>query len=721
MLKRAAGIGGVRMFFDAESGRKSFALDPPEASLDVLHCLGEERVSPPVHLKYRPDIDGLRAIAVLSVVGFHAFPELVRSGFIGVDVFFVISGFLISTIIFSGLEGGEFNFLGFYSRRVKRIFPALLVVLLASYVFGWFALLASEYRQLGKHIAGGAGFVSNFILWGEAGYFDSTADSKPLLHLWSLGIEEQFYIVWPLFLWIVWKKKFNLFATIFVVFSVSFFLNIVTVKHDVIAAFYSPQTRFWELLVGSLLSYLAQYKQNFSRESREKSDRWLGRVSGRLDLKINGNALRNVQSLFGATLISIGLLIVTKEKLFPGWFAVLPTSGAFFLIAAGPTAGFNRTVLSSKILVWFGLISFPLYLWHWPLLSFVRIFKVGPPSFWVRGAVVLISIVLAWITYRFIEKPIRQGVAWKSKTFILLLLMIVVGFVGYNCYEHAGFRERTGEKQQHPLTRKNNVKNYNSSDEFSRIVFKDVLPCDRDFYVTGNAPGRKIAVIGDSHSNRIYEGLRQIGGNMINVGRGTCPPFLDVEVINNRGKESKTFDCQPLVNNYLEGVLAQNDIEVIVLSAFYAQYERDGVSLRDVKRGHVSVIEAVENTLIYLAASGKKIVFTLDVPELKSNCAVLEYRPFPIHTNEGACIVSQERILRQNVELRNLLQELAQSHKNIHVFDPADVLCLHGYCGEIDRNNSLYWSDGNHLTDYGSKLVGAALHPILQTIAETQY
>lgn len=155
MLKRAAGIGGVRVFFDAESGRKSFALDPPEASLDVLHCLGEERVSPPVHLKYRPDIDGLRAIAVLSVVGFHAFPELVRSGFIGVDVFFVISGFLISTIIFSGLEGGEFNFLGFYSRRVKRIFPALLVVLLASYVFGWFALLASEYRQLGKHIAGG--------------------------------------------------------------------------------------------------------------------------------------------------------------------------------------------------------------------------------------------------------------------------------------------------------------------------------------------------------------------------------------------------------------------------------------------------------------------------------------------------------------------------------------------------------------------------------------
>jgi peptidoglycan/LPS O-acetylase OafA/YrhL len=142
------------------------------------------------HPEYRADIDGLRAIAVLSVVGFHAFPTWVKGGFIGVDIFFVISGFLISTIIFENLERNSFSFFEFYSRRVKRIFPALLLTLIACFAFGWFVLLADEYKQLGKHIAAGAGFISNFVFWNESGYFDNAAETKPLLHLWTLAIEE---------------------------------------------------------------------------------------------------------------------------------------------------------------------------------------------------------------------------------------------------------------------------------------------------------------------------------------------------------------------------------------------------------------------------------------------------------------------------------------------------------------------------------------------------
>ena len=165
-----------------------------------------------LHPKYRPDIDGLRAIAVLSVVGFHAFPSWVNGGFIGVDVFFVISGFLISGIIYENLDKGEFTFREFYARRIRRIFPALIVVMTACFAFGWFSLLADEYKQLGKHIAGGATFISNLLLWQESGYFDNSAETKPLLHLWSLGIEEQFYIIWPLLLWLTWKRKFKFFA-----------------------------------------------------------------------------------------------------------------------------------------------------------------------------------------------------------------------------------------------------------------------------------------------------------------------------------------------------------------------------------------------------------------------------------------------------------------------------------------------------------------------------
>jgi peptidoglycan/LPS O-acetylase OafA/YrhL len=174
------------------------------------------------HPKYRADIDGLRAIAVLSVVCFHAFPVRLKGGFIGVDIFFVISGYLISTIIFDNLERDSFSFVEFYSRRIKRIFPALLLVLIACLAFGWFALLADEYKQLGKHIAAGAGFVSNFVFWNESGYFDNAAETKPLLHLWTLGIEEQFYIIWPLLLWAAWKRKFNLLTITLVIAIISF-------------------------------------------------------------------------------------------------------------------------------------------------------------------------------------------------------------------------------------------------------------------------------------------------------------------------------------------------------------------------------------------------------------------------------------------------------------------------------------------------------------------
>ena len=228
------------------------------------------------HPKYRPDIDGLRAIAVLSVVAFHAFPNWIRGGFIGVDVFFVISGYLISTIIFENLDSGTFSFAEFYARRVKRIFPALLLVLTASYAFGWFALFADEYKQLGKHIAAGAGFVSNIVLWNEAGYFDSSAETKPLLHLWSLGIEEQFYVVWPLLLWLAWKQKFDLLTITIIVALVSFFLNINGVKEDTVATFYSPQTRFWELLCGSLLAWISIYGKEACEGFKKKPMSWLG-------------------------------------------------------------------------------------------------------------------------------------------------------------------------------------------------------------------------------------------------------------------------------------------------------------------------------------------------------------------------------------------------------------------------------------------------------------
>lgn len=301
---------------------------------------------------YRPDIDGLRAVAVLSVVAFHLSPNLLRGGFTGVDVFFVISGFLITSIILKGLGRGSFSLLDFYARRIRRILPALLLVLVAVFVAGWFLLFDGEYRVPGKHVAGATAFLSNFIYWGESGYFDKDAKTKVLLHLWSLGIEEQFYVVWPALLMLVSRFRHGIVAAIVVTIVLSFAVNIHLSGRAPAEAFYSPASRAWELMVGCALAWL------------------VGR-----GWQLQG-APAQAASAAGFGLLAAGFLLPDHASAFPGWWALLPTLGAFLVIAAGPQALPNRLILTNRAAVAVGLISYPLYLWHWPLLA-LRLAAVG--------------------------------------------------------------------------------------------------------------------------------------------------------------------------------------------------------------------------------------------------------------------------------------------------------------------------------------------------------
>ena len=379
--------------------------------------------APQLHPTYRSDIDGLRAVAVLSVVIFHAFPQILPGGFTGVDVFFVISGFLISTILYSNLEAGRFSILDFYGRRIRRIFPALILVMAACYALGWFVLLPDEYAQLGKHMAGGAGFVQNFVLWSESGYFDNAAETKPLLHLWSLGIEEQFYIVWPILLWIGYRLRLNLLSITLLIAIISFVLNIrgINVTKDLTATFYSPQTRFWELLIGATAAYLTLYpsdklKAFFSRGLTAVKSAFKTLVWSRAKLMqmqstpASGSPnWANIYSVAGLLILLLGMALINKHRAFPGWWALMPTIGSVLLIIAGPRAIINRTLLSNKLMVSIGLISYPLYLWHWAILSFLRIMQGEVPLWWHRAIAVLLAVVLSILTYKFVEKPIRFG------------------------------------------------------------------------------------------------------------------------------------------------------------------------------------------------------------------------------------------------------------------------------------------------------------------------
>jgi len=261
-------------------------------------------------------------------------------------------------------------------------------VLLATLAFGWYVLLPGEFSQLGKQTTGGAAFFANLVFLGEAGYFDATAETKPLLHLWSLGIEEQFYIFWPLLLGLAWRRRWPMLRVTLAVAVISFLVNVLTVQPHRAAAFYSPLSRAWELMAGGLLAAM------------------------RLQAASNGSAqprpwTKHVQSVVGMGLIVLGLFMTRSTKAFPGWWALLPVLGAVSCIAAGPNGVLNRYLLSNRVMVWIGLISYPLYLWHWPLLSYARIVAGGEPPLQVRVVLVVAAVVLAWATYRFLERFVK--------------------------------------------------------------------------------------------------------------------------------------------------------------------------------------------------------------------------------------------------------------------------------------------------------------------------
>jgi peptidoglycan/LPS O-acetylase OafA/YrhL len=350
-------------------------------------------------LSYRPDIDGLRAIAVVAVVGYHAFPKSILSGFTGVDVFFVISGYLISSLIMNGLNKGTFSFVDFYARRIRRIFPALIVLLAFVWGFGWVAydLDLASFIALSKHIVAGAAFAANIVTFTEVGYFDVPATLKPLLHLWSLGVEEQFYFIFPVLLYLLWhRKSANLILTLFAV--ASFVLNVVTVRYSQPFAFFLPFTRFWEFLAGTFLAYDI---------IRHPGSDWAARFerSGLLD---------NAASAVGTLLICGGVFLAPAEGDYPGWWASLPVIGTGLVIWAGQHAWINRKILASRGFVFIGLISYPLYLWHWPLLVMGKAIvsdhsPLNPYTRTTTIVVVVVSFVLAWLTFEFVERPIRTG------------------------------------------------------------------------------------------------------------------------------------------------------------------------------------------------------------------------------------------------------------------------------------------------------------------------
>jgi len=495
---------------------------------------------------YRPDIDGLRACAVFSVMLYHAFPNVVRGGYVGVDIFFVISGFLISSILLRELAEGTFSIATFYGRRVRRIFPALTICLAAVLAYGFVSLLPSELMQLGKHVVFGAAFLSNIAVWSETGYFGIAATLKPLLHLWSLGIEEQFYILWPALLWMAFRLKTTAVGKLVVVlFLISFSVNVWLSSVNILDDFYLPISRFWELLAGAALALRPQ--PALSPYARS----WISATG------------------FGALLVSVALF--NAELRFPGWWALLPVSGALALMAAGPGALVNRTVLSHRIVVLVGLISYPLYLWHWPLISYAYIIRLGKmPTPLMAAGLLIATFPLAWLTYRFIERPIRFG-KQHFRTQITITCMAALGVFGLTVWIANGF---PGRFPSLPNLDMRKISEAARDPVFEPTRGMNVSNLDGTLVAHLGKGERKVALGGDSllfqYGPRVQE-LADEGNLVANtwfVTGGSCAPVPGVI------QQDDFAHCANL-SGILADLVQREKIQSVVLGASWAGYGGD--------------------------------------------------------------------------------------------------------------------------------------------------
>ena len=633
-------------------------------------------LSPAANSNYRPDIDGLRAFAVLAVVLYHAFPNAVRGGYVGVDIFFVISGFLISSILFTEIAEDRFSLATFYGRRIRRIFPALAVCLAAVLAFGLVYLMPFELAQLGKHVFFAAGFLSNIALWSESGYFDAAATTKPLLHLWSLGIEEQFYIVWPALLWVAFRVKAAVARLLAVLFLASFALNVVLANTNIMSDFYLPMSRFWELLAGAGLAWRRQ-------------------------IVLEPNA-RSLISLAGLAALLISAALFTPDMRFPGWPALLPVAGATAIILAGPEAVVNRTVFSNRAVVFVGLISYPLYLWHWPLIAYAYVMRSGKmPTPLLATALVALSFLLAWATYRFIEVPVRYGAHRQYLTGIVAVCVVALGACGLATWIQSGFPGRF------PGLDMQKISEAKIDSPFQPTKGMEVSDHDHTFVTHLGEGERKVAFGGDSllfHYGPRVQQLAdegQLAASTYFVSAGSCAPVPRVI------QQDYFAHCANLPGILAE-LVRREKVQSVVLGASWSGYSGESVLIErgdrrlplNTQEGQDAFYANLEDYVRMFQGLGANVYLVLGPPvHGRFNPAAMVTRSlygFRIAPDAGDAV--PVATLRANQAAVDAKLRIVAEHTGATLLDPFPDICGSGDdCSPFFGAREPKFSDGMHL------------------------
>lgn len=638
--------------------------------------------------KYRPDVDGMRALAILSVLFFHAFPESLPGGFVGVDIFFVISGYLISSIIFRGLTLGTFSFFDFYARRVRRIFPAVTVVLLGSFVLGYFFLNPNDLKDLVEESPYAAFFLENWRLYVTAGgYWETATELKPFMHFWSLGVEEQYYIFYPLICFLLWKvsaKRFLL--SLLLMLAVSLALCLYDTYNDPVRAFYSLHSRFWELLIGGVLAYVElqwpQYKERLGLVNRD-----------------------NFISALGVALILLSILFFEEGKNFPGWRALFPTIGSVLIIAAGSEALLNKHLFSNRVAVFIGLISYPLYLWHWPFISIFRNNLAGDtPQGWLALIIIVSSFVLAYLTYALIERPMRSKKAtWQLVLCLVVVLALVsIGFKTVlrksedlnQAFLYTGLDE-TVQKAAKRLPRSER------SDRSCTSLFGKGFSVCRTL---GDQP--RILLFGDSHAQLMWDyiGQDKTAPSLYLVATAGLIVFDKTSIFETNGQERTVIRK---LTDRVWGVIRENSaIDTVILRGFWLSHHQ--LMLRSTKHPELTGDELYrqlwKDTFRELHSLNKKVILVLDNISVPFNPLIkfsAVQRVSLLDKTRRDYQVHFDELSEEEFQVRSFLKTEAKNWDNVRIIDSWDALCDQKGCYLL-KDKIPYYRDDDHLSYYGS-------------------
>ena len=627
-------------------------------------------------MKYRAEIDGLRGLAVVPVILFHAGFETFSGGFVGVDVFFVISGYLITTILLDEIEVKHFSLVNFYERRARRILPALFFVMFVSIPLAWMWMLPSQMNDFSKGLIAVSLFVSNVLFWRESGYFDANAEENPLLHTWSLAVEEQFYLLFPIFLILVWRfGKARVFWMIVVMALISLMLSEWGWRNRATANFYLAPTRAWELLTGSIAAIIVR------KTGVQKND---------------------FLAILGLAAILFSIFAYSAATPFPSLYTIVPIIGVVLVIIYASKETLVAKLLSTNIFVGIGLLSYSAYLWHQPLFAFSRILWLELHGI-SAAFLVFATLPLSYFSWRFIEKPFRNRATIGRRGIFIFSLLGALAFSMFGIFGIVtdGFKDRASWSDHYystlvptELFNNNCLEAYPTFSSFSTCRASKPTP-------------PTIALIGDSHSYPLYKALeaRYPSEAIINIGKWSCLPFVNNEHLSKNNCE----EHQNIIDSFLD---SNQQIHTIILAGYWGYLSSGGFSYEGKGfRVHDEIISSDEASFLTNASrflarhklESRQILLIQDVPDLNFNpvqCGEMGVFRFV----RSECRMGYGDFLPRKQQVDSLVSSLLSSDDDIIYIPTERLFCDELACSSMSDRGTLFM-DSDHVSRLGAGLI----------------